>query len=144
LQPEPTITARIPPPDIITVLLLLPSYRFPAGNEDFPTGSYRKSIEPETEITKNGDVVLIHAGASGVGTAAIQLAKFFGAKVATTVGSDEKVDYCKKIDADKAVNYKHEPWINAMKEFNKDGFDSRWIIYSFQSGYQADKLSFTT
>jgi hypothetical protein len=31
-----------------------------------------------------------------------------------------------------------------MKEFNKDGFDSRWIIYSFQSGYQADKLSFTT
>ncbi len=47
---------------------------------------------------------------SGVGTAAIQLAKFFGAKVATTAGSNEKVAYCKKIGADKELNYKHGPW----------------------------------
>ncbi len=47
---------------------------------------------------------------SGVGTAAIQLAKFFGAKVATTAGSNEKVAYCKKIGADKSLNYKHGPW----------------------------------
>ena len=43
---------------------------------------------------------------SGVGTAAIQLAKFFGAHVATTVGSDEKVPFCRNLGADKIVNYK--------------------------------------
>ncbi len=47
---------------------------------------------------------------SGVGTAAIQLAKFFGAKVATTAGSNEKIAYCQKLGADKAVNYKHGSW----------------------------------
>ncbi|CAF1266633.1 unnamed protein product [Adineta steineri] len=115
---------------------------------------------------KKNDTVLIHAGASGVGTAAIQLAKLFGAKVATTVGSNEKIAYCKKLGADKAVNYKHGPWVNAMKEFtqefNKDGFniiyesigkdyvesnqeaigtDAQWVVYSAQSGTEADKLS---
>jgi len=38
------------------------------------------------------------------------LAKYFGAKVATTAGTNEKVAYCKKLGADKAVNYKHGPW----------------------------------
>ena len=52
----------------------------------------------------------IDARSSGVGTAAIQLAKFFGTKVATTVGGDEKVAYCEKLGADKAVNYKKGPW----------------------------------
>jgi NADPH:quinone reductase-like Zn-dependent oxidoreductase len=47
---------------------------------------------------------------SGVGTAAIQLAKLFGAHVATTVGNDKKVVYCQKLGADKAVNYKHGSW----------------------------------
>lgn len=47
---------------------------------------------------------------SGVGTAAIQLAKFFGAQVATTVGSEEKVDFCRKLGADKVVNYKQGSW----------------------------------
>ena len=43
-----------------------------------------------------GEVVLQHAGASGVGTAAIQLAKrVFGAKIIVTAGSDEKLTYCK-------------------------------------------------
>lgn len=47
---------------------------------------------------------------SGVGTAGIQLAKLFGAKVATTVGSDEKVAYCENLGASKAVNYKQGSW----------------------------------
>jgi tumor protein p53-inducible protein 3 len=44
---------------------------------------------------KQGDKVLIHAGASGVGTAAIQIAKDKGAKVFVTAGSQEKLDFCK-------------------------------------------------
>ncbi|SEK87170.1 putative NAD(P)H quinone oxidoreductase, PIG3 family [Colwellia chukchiensis] len=49
--------------------------------------------------------VLIHAGASGVGTAAIQLAKQRGCHVSVTVGSDEKVAACKALGADEAINY---------------------------------------
>jgi NADPH:quinone reductase-like Zn-dependent oxidoreductase len=46
---------------------------------------------------KAGEVVLVHAGASGIGTAAIKLANFFGAKAIATVGQEAKVDYCMKM-----------------------------------------------
>uniref|UniRef100_A0A0G4HZR0 Enoyl reductase (ER) domain-containing protein n=1 Tax=Chromera velia CCMP2878 TaxID=1169474 RepID=A0A0G4HZR0_9ALVE len=52
------------------------------------------------------DSVLVHAGASGVGTAAIQLAKMAGAKVVATAGSDEKCNFCTKYGADVVLNYK--------------------------------------
>lgn len=52
--------------------------------------------------------VLIHAGASGVGTAAIQLAKFVGAEVAVTASSDEKLALCKQLGADIAINYQQQ------------------------------------
>ena len=58
-------------------------------------------------------LVLIHLNIyafSGVGTAAIQLAKFFGAHVATTVRSDEKVAFCRSLGADIAINYKQGSW----------------------------------
>ena len=45
-----------------------------------------------------------------MGTAAIQLGQLFGAHVATTVGSDEKVVYCQNLGAEKAVNYKTGSW----------------------------------
>lgn len=57
---------------------------------------------------KAGDTVLIHAGASGLGIAAIQTAKAFGAKIITTVGSDEKGDAVRKIGADIVVNRKKD------------------------------------
>lgn len=44
---------------------------------------------------QRGEALLIHAGASGVGTAAIQLAKALGARVFVTAGSDEKLQFCK-------------------------------------------------
>jgi len=52
--------------------------------------------------------VLIHAGASGVGTAAIQLAKAAEARVITTAGSNEKLAYCQNLGADVTINYKTE------------------------------------
>ncbi len=55
---------------------------------------------------KAGEWLLVHGGASGIGTTAIQLAKAFGAKVITTVGADEKIDACLKLGADVVVNYK--------------------------------------
>jgi len=64
---------------------------------------------------KAGETLLVHGGSSGIGTAAIQLAKAFGAKVITTAGSDEKCAACRKLGADLAVNYKTEDFVAATK-----------------------------
>lgn len=52
-----------------------------------------------------GDTVLIQAGASGVGTVAIQLAKAWGARVITTASSTEKLDLARSLGADETINY---------------------------------------
>ena len=52
-----------------------------------------------------GESVLIHAGAGGAGSAAIQLAKHLGARVYATAGTDEKVALCRELGADVALNY---------------------------------------
>jgi NADPH:quinone reductase len=64
---------------------------------------------------KSGETLLIHGGSSGIGTAAIQLAKAFGARVITTAGSQEKCEACRKLGADVAVNYKTEDFVTATK-----------------------------
>src|SRR5438874_7220353 len=64
---------------------------------------------------KAGETLLVHGGSSGIGTAAIQLAKAFGAKVITTAGSPEKCDACRKLGADVAVNYRTEDFVAATK-----------------------------
>ncbi|HEY9100692.1 NAD(P)H-quinone oxidoreductase [Chitinimonas sp.] len=53
-----------------------------------------------------GETVLIHAGASGVGAAAIQLARLRGATAVVTVGSEEKADFCRRLGAAHAINYR--------------------------------------
>lgn len=64
---------------------------------------------------RSGETLLVHGGSSGIGTAAIQLAKAFGARVITTAGSPEKCDACRKLGADLAVNYKQEDFVAATK-----------------------------
>ncbi|WP_439408085.1 NAD(P)H-quinone oxidoreductase [Bradyrhizobium sp. DASA03076] len=65
---------------------------------------------------KSGETLLIHGGSSGIGTMAIQLAKAFGAKVFVTVGSQDKIDACLKLGADRAINYKTEDFVAVVKE----------------------------
>jgi putative PIG3 family NAD(P)H quinone oxidoreductase len=62
-----------------------------------------------------GETLLVHGGSSGIGTAAIQLAKAFGARVVTTAGSAEKCAACRSLGADVAVNYKSEDFVAATK-----------------------------
>jgi len=57
-----------------------------------------------------GETVLIHGGASGIGLAAIQLAKHVGATVITTAGTAAKVAFCKEIGADHALDYRTQDW----------------------------------
>ena len=64
-----------------------------------------------------GEVLLVHAGAGGVGSAAIQLGKAAGARVVATAGSDAKVELCRELGADLAVNYKEGDFVQAVKDF---------------------------
>lgn len=59
---------------------------------------------------QKGETVLIHAGASGVGTAAIQLAREIGAKIIVTAGTEEKRALCKSLGADEAIDYTVGPF----------------------------------
>ncbi|MBN1863351.1 MAG: NAD(P)H-quinone oxidoreductase [Victivallales bacterium] len=69
---------------------------------------------------KGGDTVLIQAGASGLGIAAIQLAKDLGAKVMTTVGSEEKASFVRTLGADIIVNRKKDDLAAAMDKHPVD------------------------
>ena len=64
---------------------------------------------------KSGDSLLVHGGTSGIGTTAIQLAKAFGAFVATTAGSDEKVAACRSLGADLAINYRTDDFVEVVR-----------------------------
>lgn len=63
-----------------------------------------------------GETLLVHGGASGIGTTAIQLAKAAGARVAVTAGSAAKLDRCKALGADIGINYRDEDFVARLKE----------------------------
>ncbi|WP_375688733.1 NAD(P)H-quinone oxidoreductase [Pseudooceanicola sp. LIPI14-2-Ac024] len=65
---------------------------------------------------KAGEKFLVHGGSSGIGTVAIQLAKAFGARVFTTAGSAEKCQACLDLGAERAINYRDEDFVKALKD----------------------------
>ncbi|XP_030528808.2 quinone oxidoreductase PIG3-like isoform X3 [Rhodamnia argentea] len=103
-----------------------------------------------------GETFLIHGGSSGIGTFAIQMAKYYGARVFVTAGSEEKLAACKDLGADVCINYKTEDFVARVKEetagkgvdvildcvgapyFQRNldslNFDGRLFIIGFQSG----------
>jgi putative PIG3 family NAD(P)H quinone oxidoreductase len=70
----------------------------------------------ERGALKAGETLLVHGGTSGIGTTAIQLGTVFGAKVITTAGSAEKCKACLALGAVRAVNYREEDFVAAVKE----------------------------
>jgi len=111
-----------------------------------------------------GESVLIHAGASGVGTAAIQLAKkLSNAKVIVTAGSQEKLDFCRDLGADVLINYKQQSfeeevlkatdgqgvdlildfvgadyWDKNLASIKKEG---RWVLIGILGGIQVEQVN---
>jgi NADPH:quinone reductase len=63
-----------------------------------------------------GEWLLVHAGAGGVGSAAIQLGKAAGARVIATAGGPEKVEVCRQLGADHVVDYTAEDFVPVVKE----------------------------
>jgi len=110
------------------------------------------------------ETVLIHAGASGVGTAAIQLAKQIGqANVIATAGSKKKLDFCRSLGADVCINYKEQNFdeevLNATQNQGVDlildfvgasywsenlasiKVDGRWVLIGILGGAELEKFN---
>ena len=67
-----------------------------------------------------GETLLIHGGASGIGTTAIPLARAFGARVFATVGSEEKRALCERLGAERAINYRTEKFADVIRELTQN------------------------
>ena len=89
---------------------------------------------------RQGETLLVHGGASGVGTAAIQLAKHLrDATVLVTVGNEDKAEACRRLGADRAILYKSENFADRVREAtSKRGADV--ILDHIGGGYLADNL----
>ena len=64
-----------------------------------------------------GETILVHGGAGGIGTIAIQLAKSFGARVICTAGTPAKLERCTELGADLAVSYVRDDFVSAVDVF---------------------------
>jgi putative PIG3 family NAD(P)H quinone oxidoreductase len=65
---------------------------------------------------KPGEWALVHGGASGIGTTAIQLGRALGAKIITTVGNERKGDACLALGATASINYRQQDFVEAVKQ----------------------------
>jgi NADPH2:quinone reductase len=114
----------------------------------------------ERAALKKGETLLIHGGASGIGTTAIMLAKMFGARVIVTAGSAEKCAACLKLGADGAINYRTQDFVTVSKDMTEGrgpdvildmvggdyiarnleaiAFDGRIAQIAFLKGYKAE------
>ena len=73
---------------------------------------------------RKGETVLVHGAGSGVGSAGIQIAKLFGARVITTAGSDEKLTKAKELGADELINYREKDFVEELRRITeKRGVD---------------------
>jgi NADPH2:quinone reductase len=113
----------------------------------------RAAIQP-------GETLLVHAGAGGVGSAAIQLGRAAGARVFATAGGPEKVQVCRDLGAELAIDYKTTDFVDPIKEatdgrgadviydpvggdtFDRSrkciAFEGRILVIGFTSGRIAD------
>lgn len=84
---------------------------------------------------KKGQVVLIHAGAGGVGSFAIQMAKWAGAEIITTCGS-QNVDYVKKLGASLVIDYHKDDFYEVIKKKYPKGID---LVFDMLGGETMEK-----
>ncbi len=86
---------------------------------------------------KPGEVLLVHGGAGGVGTSAIQLGKIIGATVIATAGTETKLQVCRDAGADHVINYRETDFVAAVRDITEGrGAD---VIYDPVGGDVFDK-----
>ncbi len=69
-----------------------------------------------TADLRAGHVLLMHGGASGIGTHAIQIGRALGARVAVTAGSAAKLETCRELGAEILINYRDEDFVEAVRK----------------------------
>ena len=87
-----------------------------------------------TAHLRPGETLLVHGGASGIGTMAIQLAVAVGARVAVTAGSQEKLEACRALGAEITINYRDEDFV-AVLERDTDGHGADVILDNMGAKY---------
>jgi putative PIG3 family NAD(P)H quinone oxidoreductase len=87
-----------------------------------------------------GEVLLVHGGAGGVGTAAVQLGRVVGATVAVTAGTPEKLDLCRSLGASVLVNYNEDDFVTAVRQAT-DGHGADVVLDNMGATYLARNVS---
>ncbi|CAM2947396.1 NAD(P)H-quinone oxidoreductase [Mycobacterium simiae] len=88
-----------------------------------------------TANLSKGQLLLMHGGASGIGTHAIQVARALGARVAVTAGSAAKLDICRDLGAEITINYRDEDFVARLRE-ETDGAD---VIFDIMGASYLDR-----
>jgi putative PIG3 family NAD(P)H quinone oxidoreductase len=88
---------------------------------------------------RSGDTFLVHGGAGGIGTFAIQLTKALGARVIATAGSAEKLDLCRELGADVAIDYREQDFVQVVAEVT-EGHGADVILDNMGAAYLARNL----
>ena len=88
-----------------------------------------------TAHLREGQLLLMHGGASGIGTHAIQVARALGARVAVTAGSAEKLQTCRDLGAQITINYRDEDFVARLKK-DSDGAD---VIFDIMGASYLDR-----
>jgi putative PIG3 family NAD(P)H quinone oxidoreductase len=86
-----------------------------------------------------GDTFLVHGGAGGIGTFAIQLTKALGATVLATAGSPEKLELCRELGADVAIDYREQDFVEVVASAT-DGHGADVILDNMGASYLARNL----
>jgi NADPH2:quinone reductase len=86
---------------------------------------------------KAGETLLVHAGAGGVGSAAVQLGKLMGARVIATAGGAQKVQACLEAGADAALDYRGADWVAEVKKLAPNGVDVVYDPVGGETGVQS-------
>ncbi len=89
------------------------------------------------------ETLLVHGGAGGIGTFAIQLAHALGARVITTAGSEEKLEVCRSLGADVTVNYKEQDFVDEVKKAT-DGAGADVVLDNMGAKYLARNIAALT
>ena len=80
------------------------------------------------------ETLLVHGGAGGIGTFAIQLAHALGCRVITTAGSEEKLDTCRSLGADVTINYREQDFVEVVRD-STDGRGADVILDNMGASY---------
>ena len=88
---------------------------------------------------QRGETLLVHGGAGGIGTMAIQLAVALGARVAVTAGSEEKLERCASLGADVLVNYHEQDFVEQVLDAT-EGQGADVVLDSLGASYLARNL----